>query len=81
VAESGLITSYEAAEMLGYEVQHVRRLLRSKRLVGEKKGRDWLVDRASVERYLARREHLDLPFGGSRTSSRRSRPFTRGRRP
>jgi excisionase family DNA binding protein len=63
MATPTLITTYEAAEILEYEVQHVRRLLREHRLLGEKKGRDWLVQQASVNAYIARKELLDLPFG------------------
>ncbi|MDT8370210.1 MAG: helix-turn-helix domain-containing protein [Longimicrobiales bacterium] len=56
------MTSIEAAHQLGYTVQHVRRLIRQGSLEGQKLGRDWVVDERSVERMLARRANLTLPF-------------------
>lgn len=55
-----LITSADAAEQLGYTVQHVRRLVRQGTLVGVKMGRDWVVEQSSVQDLLARRENLSL---------------------
>lgn len=57
-----LITSEEAADALGYTVQHVRRLARAGRLQGRKLGRDWLIVHESVARFLAQRQSRPLPF-------------------
>ena len=56
------LTTKAAAELLGYTVQHVRRLIRDGRLRGARLGRDWLVERESVDRYVAGRENLELPI-------------------
>ena len=42
------ITVADAAKELGYTVQHIRTLLRTDKLQGNKIGRDWLVSRESV---------------------------------
>ncbi|HOY51436.1 MAG TPA: helix-turn-helix domain-containing protein [Prolixibacteraceae bacterium] len=47
------ITPEEAARMLGFHVEHVRRLLREGDLKGEKIGKAWLVLRKSVEDYIS----------------------------
>jgi len=60
------ITSAEAAERLGYTVQHVRRLIRQGTLEGEKMGRDWIVEARSVVNLLGKRENLSLPLGEGR---------------
>ena len=57
-----LLTCSEAAAQLSYSTQHVRRLLRSGHLEGVKAGRDWIVSRASVDEFKARRENLRLPL-------------------
>jgi excisionase family DNA binding protein len=51
--------------MLGYTVQHIRRLVKAGALRGEKVGRDWIVYRASVEAFMAHRANtkLSLPRG------------------
>lgn len=56
----GYISTRDAARMLGYRVQHVRRLLRTGQLQGEKVGRDWIVVREGVRHYLAGKDNLSL---------------------
>lgn len=56
----GLISSAEAADVLSYTVQHVRRLVREGRLTGYKIGRDWLVSSESVQAYLGAKANLPL---------------------
>jgi len=71
------MTVTEAAEALGYTVQHTRLLLRHGKLPGEKIGRDWLVSRDGVDSYGRQRATVPLPF----VASRPGRPPTgRGRR-
>jgi len=57
-----VLTSGQAAELLGCTVQHVRRLVRSGTLDGSKHGRDWVVQRSSVQRHLANRYNTELPL-------------------
>lgn len=47
----GYITTKEAAENLGYTIQHTRLLIRQGQIEAEKFGRDWLVVRESVAKY------------------------------
>ena len=46
-----LITTQEAAENLGYTIQHTRLLIRRGQIDATKFGRDWLVVRESVVEY------------------------------
>jgi len=44
------LTTEEAAEILDYHADYVRRLLREGILIGKKFGQIWLIDPGSVER-------------------------------
>ena len=44
------LTVPEAAELLGYHVDHVRRLLKAGKLEGERVGGRWLIAPQEVER-------------------------------
>jgi excisionase family DNA binding protein len=46
------ITTEEAARVTGYDVQHIRRLLREKNVEGKKWGRVWMVNQKSLLDYL-----------------------------
>lgn len=59
------ITSAEAAEQLGYTIQHTRRLILAGKLKGTKLGRDWVVLSSSVQSFIARSEYLSLPLADS----------------
>ena len=48
-----------AAEFSGYNVQYLRRLVRSGEVEGVKIGQMWLVDVASLEAYLKRVRNTD----------------------
>ncbi len=50
------ITTNEAAQLSGYEPQHVRFLIREEKIVGRKWGRDWQVERASLLTYVEKME-------------------------
>lgn len=84
------MTVPEAAEALGYTVQHTRLLLRQGRLRGNKIGRDWVVLREAVAEYNVRKVSVPLlpsspkkgrPSVGEReqTINRYSRPRQRAR--
>ncbi|MBI3947562.1 MAG: helix-turn-helix domain-containing protein [Armatimonadetes bacterium] len=45
------LTTKDAADTLGYTVQHTRLLIRQGRLAATKLGRDWLLPRESVAEY------------------------------
>jgi excisionase family DNA binding protein len=46
------ITSREASELSGYHPEHIRRLMREKKIVARKFGVVWQIDRASMLAYL-----------------------------
>ncbi len=52
------VTADEAAEISGYDVQHVRRLMRAQKIKGRKAGLVWLIERESMHEYLAKVEAL-----------------------
>ena len=54
------VTCQNAADALGYTVQHVRRLVRDGRLEGLKLGRDWVISQESVDEFLAGKDNLEL---------------------
>ena len=45
------LTTQEAAELTGYDVTHIRWLIREDRVEGQKFGRDWMVNRRSIQNY------------------------------
>ena len=47
-----IMTTAEAAEILGIARESVARLIRKGQLEGTRFGRDWMVYRKSVEKYL-----------------------------
>ncbi len=49
------MTTGEAARLLGCSVQHVRLLIRTDKVIGAKRGRDWFVRRPSADAYLSAR--------------------------
>jgi excisionase family DNA binding protein len=52
------ITTAEAAELTGYDVTHVRYLIREGHIRGQKFGRDWMVHRKSAQAYAEKMEQL-----------------------
>ena len=46
------ITSSEAAEASGYDVQWIRQLARAGKIGAERKGRDWWIDRDKLMQYV-----------------------------
>ncbi len=46
------ITTEEAAEVSGYHVNYIRRLMRQGKVTGRKSGLMWWIDRDSLRRYL-----------------------------
>lgn len=54
----GWITTRAAAELSGYTVVYIRRLIRKGRVEATRAGRDWLVNRSSLLAYKAWMEAL-----------------------
>lgn len=52
------ITTNEAAELTGYEAAHVRYLAKKGDIGSKKFGRDWMIDRESVQAYAEEMERL-----------------------
>lgn len=52
------VTSEDAAEISGYHVNYIRRLLRQRKLKGRKFGNVWLIERESLQDYLRLVEEL-----------------------
>jgi excisionase family DNA binding protein len=68
VSPSFVVTNHisvrAAAEVSGYSLQYLRRLLRCGRLVGLKIGQVWLIDKTDFEVYQAKaKQSADLRFG------------------
>ncbi len=61
----GHLTVQAAADVTGYNIQYLRRLLRSGTLEGVKIGQMWLIDMEALAAYL---DHVDT------TSDRRCGP-------
>lgn len=49
------MTVKEVSELLGMTVQGVRYLIKTGKLSAKMHGRDWVVSKASVDKYLAKK--------------------------
>ncbi len=47
------VSTYDAARLMGFHPDHVRRLVRSQQLEARKWGNAWMIRRRSLSRYLA----------------------------
>jgi len=45
------LTTAEAAHLTGYNIQYLRRLVRTKKVESRKWGREWMISRASLLAY------------------------------
>lgn len=61
------VSTKEAAEVLGYHVEHVREMARRGKLRADKKGRAWWIYRKAVEAY--KREVERKPKRGRPTAA------------
>lgn len=52
------ITTEEAAQISGYHVNYIRRLMRGNKIAGRKAGTMWWVDSEGLREYLVRVEAL-----------------------
>jgi len=62
------ITTTEAAQLVGYHREHIRRLIADGKITAKKFGRDWQVSRSSLLTYVRRAEK----FGAKRGPKKRS---------
>lgn len=76
--ESAQMTTEQVAAKLNCDVAHVRRLLRNKKIIGERKvakyGVEWIIDGHSVTRYL--KASNSLAAKGKKRGWKRGRPRT-----
>jgi excisionase family DNA binding protein len=56
--ENTWITTKEAAELTGYHLVHIRRLAKEGRIRGIKRGRDWWLERKSLQIYADEMKRL-----------------------
>lgn len=68
------ISTQEAADTLGYTIQHTRLLIRDGKLNARKFGRDWLVVRESVELYCADKQSPPNDFRDSNDTANDHNP-------
>ena len=52
------VTADEAAEIAGYHVNYIRRLMRAHKITGRKAGLVWLIERDSLQAYRERIQAL-----------------------
>jgi excisionase family DNA binding protein len=57
------ITTSQAAEISGYSMKHVRRLITSGKVIGQRFGRDWQISQASLLSYIRKAEKLGAKRG------------------
>ena len=50
------LTTYEAVQISGYELDYIRKLVRANKITGRKWGQSWQVSRKSLEQFLKDRE-------------------------
>ncbi|GIL15275.1 MAG: hypothetical protein BroJett039_04480 [Chloroflexota bacterium] len=55
------VTTRQAADMLGVDISQATRLVKSGRIEGIQIGREWLVFKASVEKYFQTKAHSGKP--------------------
>ena len=60
------LTAQQTAELLGYHVNHVYRLLKEGTLKGEQFNRVWIIDRQEVERVKSLQDEHGRVWKGQR---------------
>ena len=63
MAKDDWISTTEAAEISGYHINHVRRLIKSGEVKGQKWGRDWMVSRSSLLAHIRKAGKLGAKRG------------------
>ncbi len=57
------ITTAEAAKVSGYHPEHIRRLVKSKKVKAQKFGEVWQIDRRSLLEYVRKSEQAGAKRG------------------
>jgi excisionase family DNA binding protein len=57
------ITTAEAVKLTGYHANHIRRLIKTGKVKGQKWGRDWQISRASLLAYMRQVEKMGSKRG------------------
>ncbi len=68
---SDWITTEEAVELSGYNLEYMRRLIRNKKIEAEKKGGQYWVKRASLLEYIESSKDTDDKRIGPKTKPKR----------
>lgn len=50
------LTTYEAVQLSGYELDYIRKLVRAQKITGRKWGQSWQVSRKSLQEFIKNRE-------------------------
>jgi hypothetical protein len=50
------LTTYEAVQISGYELDYIRKLVRAQKITGRKWGQSWQVSRKSLQEFVKNRE-------------------------
>ena len=50
------LTTYEAVQLSGYELDYIRKLIRAQKITGRKWGQSWQVSRKSLQEFIKNRE-------------------------
>jgi excisionase family DNA binding protein len=50
------LTTNEAVQLSGYELDYIRKLVRAQKIAGRKWGQSWQVSRKSLQEFLKNRE-------------------------
>ena len=53
---NGWLTTSEAHRLTGYNLEYIRRLMRTKKIQAKKWGRDWMINQASLLGYKEKEE-------------------------
>jgi excisionase family DNA binding protein len=68
------ITTAESARLAGYRPAHIRYLVKKGRIIGKKFGRDWMINRESLQSYVQKMKELGpAKYDPWRTGARRQR--------
>lgn len=70
--DSEVITTKEAAELMQLSEQRVHTLLKQGKISGQQLGKQWLVDREHLEKFLADPQNHVNPPDKKRTSNKRT---------
>ena len=63
MAKDDWITTKEAAEISGYHIKYVRRLIKDGKVNGQLWGRSWMVSRSSLLAHIRKAEKLGAKRG------------------